>query len=66
MKPVESVGIGLLYYNKGLQQFERALYDAMETLKANGLVARGEFIIQNGAPVDYAREHIVAKVIEMG
>ena len=58
MKPVESVGIGLLYYNKGLQQFERALYDAMETLKANGLVARGELIIQNGAPVDYAREHI--------
>ena len=39
MKPIESVGIGLLYYNKGLQQFERALYDAMETLKASGLVA---------------------------
>ena len=27
---------------------------------------RGEFIVQNGAPVDYAREHITAKVIESG
>ena len=26
MKPIESVGIGLLYYNKGLQQFERSPY----------------------------------------
>ena len=66
MKPVESVGIGLLYYNKGLQQFERALYDAMETLKGSGLVSGGEFIIQDGSPVDYAREHIVEKAIEHG
>ena len=66
MKPVESVGIGLLYYNKGLQQFERSLYDAMDALKASGLVSHGEFIVQNGAPVDYAREHITAKVIESG
>ena len=66
MKPIESVGIGLLYYNKGLQQFERALYDAMETLKASGLVARGEFIVQNGAPVDYAREHITPRSSKAG
>ena len=49
------MGIGLLYYNKGLQQFERALYDAMETLKASGLVA-AEFIVQE-RPVDYARAY---------
>ena len=66
MKPIESVGIGLLYYNKGLQQFERALGDAMDQLKASGLVKRGELIIQNGAPVDYAREHITAEAMGKG
>ena len=35
----------------------------MDALKASGLVAHGEFIVPNGAPVDYAREHI-PKVIE--
>ena len=63
MKPIESVGIGLLYYNKGLQQFERSLYDAMDALKASGLVKHGELIIQSGAPVDYAREHITAEAM---
>ena len=58
MKPIESLGIGLLYYNKGLQQFERALFDAMEALKASGLISHGEFSVRDGAPVDYARETI--------
>ena len=60
MKPVESVGIGCCTTTKVCKQFERILYDAMETLKARDWLPYGEFI-QNGAPVDYAREHITAK-----
>ena len=66
MKPIDSLGIGLLYYNKGLQQFERALFDAMEALKASGLISHGEFIVRDGAPVDYARETITAQAIASG
>ena len=66
MKPVESVGIGLLYYNKGLQRNSSGRYMTQwETLKASGLVARGEFIVQNGARWT-THEHITAKVIESG
>lgn len=63
MKPVSKVGIGLLYYNKGLQQFERALYDATEALRESGLVASCSFIVKDGAPVDFARETIVDEVM---
>lgn len=66
MRPIESVGIGLLYYNKGLQQFERALFDAMDELRQSGLVSEGRFIVRDGAPVDYARETIVDDVMASG
>lgn len=66
MKPIESLGIGLLYYNKGRQQFERSLFDAMDALKASGLISRGEFIVRDGSPVDYARETIVEQALTSG
>jgi len=63
VKPVTNVGFGLLYYNKGLQQFERSLYDATEALRESGLVASCSFIVKDGAPVDFARETIVDEVM---
>jgi hypothetical protein len=66
VKPIENLAIGLLYYNKGRQQFERALFDAMDALKASGLISRGEFIVRDGSPVDYARETIVEQAQASG
>lgn len=66
MKPIERVGIGLLYYNKGLQQFERSLYDATEALRESGIVASCSFIVKDGAPVDFARETIVDEMMAAG
>lgn len=66
MKPIESIGLGLLYYNKGLPQFERNLYDAMEALRESGLVSRCDTIVKDGAPVDFAREEIVKTARENG
>jgi hypothetical protein len=66
VKPIDNLAIGLLYYNKGRHQFERALFDAMDALKASGLVSRGEFIVRDGHPVDYARETIVEEALKSG
>ena len=66
MKPIESVGIGLLYYNKALSQFERNLQDALEALRMSGLVSSLSMIVQDGAPVDFARETITNEVIDRG
>lgn len=63
MKPIKRVGLGLLYYNKGLQQFERALQEAMDDLRISGLIDEISLIVQDGAPVDYARESIVDNAI---
>ena len=59
MKPVKRLGIGLLYYNKGLQQFERSFHEAMEALRLSGLIDEVSLIVQDGAPVDFARETVV-------
>lgn len=66
MNPIERLAIGLLYYNKGLQQFERAFYDATEALRESGLVSSVSFIVRDGAPVDHARETIVDDVMAHG
>ena len=58
MKQIDSIAIGLLYYNKGLTQFERNFQDAIEALKESQLVSRCDLIVKDGAPVDYAREMI--------
>lgn len=66
MKPIKHLGIGLLYYNKGLSQFERNLQDAMEALRSSGLVETVSMLVQDGAPVDFARETIVGEALARG
>lgn len=66
MKPLKSIGLGLLYYNKGLQQFERAFADAMEALHASGLIEHGAYLVRDGASVDHARETIVDDMMAQG
>ena len=66
MKPIETLAIGLLYFNKGLPQFERALYAALETLRHSGLVKGVSFIERHGMAVDMARNWIVAGMLEQG
>lgn len=64
MKPVKHLAIGLLYFNKGLPQFERALYAALETLRQSGLVSQVSFIERHGMAVDMARNSIVAEALQ--
>lgn len=64
MKPVKHLAIGLLYFNKGLPQFERALYAALETLRQAGLVSQVSFIERHGMAVDMARNSIVADALQ--
>lgn len=64
MKQLSSVGFGLLYYNKGLPQFERAFYIALDALRTSGLIKRVDFIEQHGGPVDHSREMVVKQAIE--
>lgn len=66
MKPIDHLAIGLLYFNKGLPQFERALYAALETLRQSGLVSQISFIERYGMAVDMARNGIVAEALNRG
>lgn len=65
MKPIEKLAIGLLYFNKGLPQFERALYGAMEELRQSGLVKQVSLISRSGMAVDVARNQIAAEMLRM-
>jgi len=65
MKPIEKLAIGLLYFNKGLPQFERALYGALEELRLSKLVNTVTFIERHGMAVDVARNQIVGKTLEL-
>ncbi len=65
MKPVQKLAIGLLYFNKGLPQFERALYGALEHLRLSRLVNAVSFVEKYGMAVDVARNEIVHKTLEM-
>jgi len=65
MKPIKKLAIGLLYFNKGLPQFERALYGAMEELRQSGLVKQVSLISRSGMAVDVARNQIAAEMLRM-
>ena len=63
MKPIEKLGIGLLYFNKGIPQFEWALQNAVATLGLSGLVDVAPVpIVQDGAGSDFGRERVVDEV----
>ena len=63
MKQIDHLAIGLLYFNKGLPQFERALYAALETLRYSGLIQQLSFIERHGMAVDMARNAIAAEAL---
>ena len=58
------MGIGLLYYNKGLQQFGGRYMTQWKRLKGKRTGCRGEFIVANGAR-GLRTQHITL-VIESG
>ena len=66
MTPINHLAIGLLYFNKGLPQFERALYAALETLRHAALVSQVSFIERHGMAVDMARNHVVGEALQRG
>lgn len=66
MKPVAKVGIGLLYFNKDLPQFERCLERMQFQLWASGLVTDIQQIPRSNKAVDMARNEIVHEAFRMG
>lgn len=65
MNPIKKLAIGLLYYNKDLPQFERALYGALEQLRFSRLVSEVTFVEKYGMAVDVARNQIVDKALTL-
>lgn len=66
MKPIERLGIGRLFFNKGLYQYHDALYIAMDELRRSGLVGSVSFVTRNGDPVDHAREKSIVELFALG
>lgn len=66
MKPIEKLTVGLLYFNKGLPQFERALYAALEALRLSRLVKEVSFVERHGMAVDVARNQITDAMLRAG
>lgn len=64
MKPVRNIVIGLLYFNKNLPQFERALWAAMLEARSSGLVDKIDIVERQGMAVDMARNSVVAEAIK--
>lgn len=63
MKPIDNLAIGLLYFNKSLPQFERALYAALEELRQAHLIRQLSIIERHGMAVDMARNGIVSEML---
>lgn len=66
MKPIERLAIGLLYFNKGLPQFERQLYAARDLVLHSGLVQEVTFFERYGMSVDMARDKITTDMMRHG
>ncbi len=64
MKPIRRLAIGLLYFNKNLPSFERALEYAKAELQKSQLVEEVAYIVRQGMSVDMARDYIAHEVVE--
>lgn len=66
MKPIKSLMLGRLLFNKGMFQYFDALYVAMDILRTSGLVEQVSWHTRNGDPVDFAREKCVEAMMAEG
>lgn len=63
MRPINTVVIGRLYFNKTLFQFEDCLRRMLETTRASGIVSHLHIETTEGMAVDMARNQIVEQAL---
>ena len=64
--PVKNVLIGLLYFNKVLEDFESSLHRNIDYLGKSGLVEMAQIKEVRGMPVDMARNILVEYALQEG